>query len=849
FWALGEMVRSRAGLLETDDVETTRDKVAEMLAEHVPDEAERGWISPAMLALLGVSEAPAGGREELFRAWRTFFERMSATGTVGLLFEDLHWADAGLLDFIDHLIEWSRGYPMLIITLARPELLDRRADWGAGRRSFLALGLDPLPESAMRDLLAGLVPGLPAATARSIIERADGIPLYAVETIRMLLADGRLREVDNHYEPAGELGELAVPETLQALIAARLDGLDAADRSLLQDAAVLGQSFTLAGLAAVAGEEPAALESRLHALARLELVDQEVDPRSPERGMFAFVQALIREVAYGTLARRDRRARHLAAARFFESLGDPELAGALAAHYVAAYRAAPDGPEGEAVAAQARISLSAAADRALALGASDQAVGFLSQALEVTTDPGDRADLLDRAGEAAAAAARADLAEGFLREAANIREALGDRIAQLRSIGLLTQTLSEGRQRDAAMELLLPVIETLGELADHPVGIQLTQSLGRILMLTGQYDQAREMTDRALAAAERAGLVRTAAEALSTKGIIAVFQGRQWEARALLEGARLLAEEHNLPVVAMRSMNMLAATIAHDDPAAALRMERAAIDIARQLGRRSAELTTLGNAAEDARRTGEWSWAIDEVETALALDIDETTQLTLRGALAFIQLLQGRLDPGALEEIMAGVSRLNDADVSAGAFDLQATLAVTRGDWQTAHDRWLQVVGRSDLNTPYVLPRAGHAAILAGDAAGARVALDTLDAIGTRGRAVDADRAAIRAGIAALDGDAATALGGYRTAMDAWQELALPFDEAMTVLSAVTTLGPDAPGVGAWVVTARGIFQRLEAAPLLDLLDQAVERWRAQAGVAGPGSSRQVTPEGAATAS
>ena len=144
FWALGEMIRSRAGLLETDDAATTRTRITEMVELHVPDADERTWIEPALLALLGVGDAPSGGRDELFRAWRTFFERLASTGPVGLLFEDLQWADSGLLDFIDHLLEWSRGVPILIITLSRPELLERRADWGAGRRNFLALGLEPL---------------------------------------------------------------------------------------------------------------------------------------------------------------------------------------------------------------------------------------------------------------------------------------------------------------------------------------------------------------------------------------------------------------------------------------------------------------------------------------------------------------------------------------------------------------------------------------------------------------------------------------------------------------------------------------------------------------------------------
>ena len=156
FWALGEMVRSRAGLLESDDPATTRARIAEMLAEYVPDETERRRIEPALLALLGVGEAPAGGAAELFSAWRTFFERLAATGVVALLFEDLQWADPGTLDFIEHMLEWSRNVPILIITLARPELLEKRPGWGAGKRAFLALDLQPLDEPSMRELLAGL---------------------------------------------------------------------------------------------------------------------------------------------------------------------------------------------------------------------------------------------------------------------------------------------------------------------------------------------------------------------------------------------------------------------------------------------------------------------------------------------------------------------------------------------------------------------------------------------------------------------------------------------------------------------------------------------------------------------
>jgi predicted ATPase len=294
FWALGEMVRGRCGLLETDDEATTRTRVAEAVGRWVPDADERRWVEPALLALLGLeSDLPP---EQLFGAWRTFFERIAGHGTVALVFEDLHYADSGTLDFIDHVLEWSRGHPIYIVTLARRELLDKRPDWGAGTRSFASIYLEPLAEAQMRELLTGVVRGLPDRVIKTIVDRAGGIPLYAVETIRMLVAQGQLKPEGAGYVAAGDLTSLAVPETLTALIASRLDDLDSADRAIVDDAAVLGQSFTVAALAALAGHSTEELEQRLKLLVRRELLRRDIDPRSPEQGQYAFMQALIREL-------------------------------------------------------------------------------------------------------------------------------------------------------------------------------------------------------------------------------------------------------------------------------------------------------------------------------------------------------------------------------------------------------------------------------------------------------------------------------------------------------------------------------------------------------------------------
>ncbi len=824
FWALGEMIRTRAHLLENDDPATTRARVAEMVVEHIPDEAERRRIEPALLALLGAGDAPPGGAAELFSAWRTFFERLASTGVVALLFEDLQWADPGTLDFIEHMLEWSRNVPILIVTLARPELLETRPGWGAGKRSFLALDLQPLDEPSMRQLLAGLVPGLPERAVQSIITRAEGIPLYAVETIRMLVADGRLVErPGGGYDPAGDLGELAVPNTLHALIAARLDGLDAADRALLQDAAILGQSFHLDALSAVAGLDPADAAPRLDRLVRQELLHVEVDPRSPERGQYTFVQALIREVAYSTLALRDRRARHLAAARHFEAIGDEELAGALAAHYVAAYRASAEGLEAEALGGQARIALTAAAERALALGAPGQAVTFLTQAIEVTPDTRECALLRERAGLAAISSMRGDLALEQFEAALAQQTEVGDRQAQARLTARVAGALSSIRRREEAATLVrdaLPRFEDLGD--DDPDFLALLKAVAASYMATREYTKGSELADRLLAAAERNSLPQLAAEALNIRGTAALSEGRLWEARALLLGARQLAEEAGLTDVVLMVMVALPSFVALDSPTESVRIQREAIELARRMGDRSSESAILFNATEDARRSGDWDWAVSETHALGQLDIDEAGHLAIQTQALFFAVYRGAAVHDEVAEVQARLLATEDVDMHAGVYDLAGSLAHAEGRWSDAVDAWFQVGEHSDLNAPYALPKAARAAILARDPDRARTALDRLAALGTRGRAVEADRTATLAGLAGLEGRVDTARAGYRSALTQYRDLELPWDEAVATLEAVSVLGADDPEVAGWVASARGVFDRLGVVTLTARLDELV---------------------------
>jgi class 3 adenylate cyclase len=316
FWALAEMVRGRAGILEDEEAASARAKLRAAVEEHLPDPRERRFVEPRLAHLLGLEEATAGDQENLFAAARMFFERLAATAPAVLLFEDIHWADSALLDFIEYLIEWSRDVPLFVLTHARPELTDRRSTWGSGKRNFTSIFLEPLPTDAMETLLTGPVPGLSDELRDRILERAEGVPFYAVETVRMLLDRGILVREGNAYRLTGDIETLEVPETLHALIAARLDGLTAEERKIVQQGAVLGRTFTLRGLASVSGLAEPALESLLGSLTRKEIFSLRSDPLSAERGQYGFLQDLVKKVAYDTLSRRERKALHLGAADY-----------------------------------------------------------------------------------------------------------------------------------------------------------------------------------------------------------------------------------------------------------------------------------------------------------------------------------------------------------------------------------------------------------------------------------------------------------------------------------------------------------------------------------------------------
>jgi class 3 adenylate cyclase/tetratricopeptide (TPR) repeat protein len=819
FWALAEMVRGRAAITESDDPTAARAKLAGTVEEWVGDETERRWIEPRLMQLLGLESGDAEERperESMFAAWRLFFERIAEHGVVVLVFEDLQWADDGLLDFIDHVLEWSRERPIYIISLARPELLDRRRDWGAGRRNFTSLVLEPLEPELMRELLAGLVPGLPGAIVERVLDRAEGIPLYAVETVRMLLADGLVVAEDGAYRPVGNLSRMSVPASLHALIASRLDGLEAADRSLLQAASVIGKTFSVDALAAVSGVPADEVATRLRALVRRELLTVEADPRSPEQGQFSFVQGLIREVGYGTLAKADRRRLHIAAARYFEALDDEGIAGALAEHYVAAYRAQPDGPEGDAVAAQARVALRGAAERARGLASFMQALRFLEQALEVTADPHEQMQLH-------AAAADAGLFAGLVAEpidhaarALDLAREAGDRRDVLQATwqyGLAVT--AEGKIAESAA-LLEAAHAEFADLAETPQYVRLAAELARDYLLLSRESEAIAIIDAALPVAERVEAIRETLELLVTRGPALASIGRLREGIVTLVGAVSSAASYGFRDVELRARVNLSYAAAAEDPDLAYRVAREGYDLTVRLGMRGYAVYMLGNAVELGLRVGDWEWIMPALDEAASIEVDHASTLRRHE----IRGLRGEDVAADLESLADVVATSTEVQAQSSIAEVRGVVALAQGDARAAlqHARRAYEVKISpDAIATQVAIRA---AAWLRDSEGVADALRAMG--GFPGRVPAAIRREGEAALAALAGRDGDAQAGYVDACRRWRDVGLDFEAAMCQLSFVTVLGASSAEGRAAAEDARSLFERLGARPLVALVDAAV---------------------------
>ncbi len=828
YWALAEMVRMRALIAEEDTSDEALAKLRTMLEQRIQDSAERSWLEPRLAHLLGLAEHVSGDRQDLFSAWRLFFERLAEQSPVVLVFEDLQWADSALLDFVEHLLEWSHAHPLFVLALARPELAQRRPGFGSAGRNATTFSLEPLASAAMEELLDGFAPGLPDDLRTRILERAEGVPLYAVETVRMLLDRGLLQREGDVYRPTGAIEALEVPETLHALIAARLDGLEPDERRVLQDAAVLGKSFTKAGLEALTGLSEPELEPILGSLVRKEVLSVQADPRSPERGQYSFLQDLLKQIAYETLAKADRKARHLAAAAYLEETSagaEQELVEVIAAHYVDAYEAAPDASDAAAIRRSAAERLALAGDRAASLAASEEAQRYFEKATVLADEPLWQAELLERAGQAAQAGGRYPEALALYERAIELYRGEGDtrRVAHVTgAMGIAMGSAGDLAGGAERME------EAFAALADDEPGeelAELAEALARHRFFLTDFPAASERVERALEIAEALVLPDVLVHALNTKHLVLDEAGRHEEALALLEHAIALGREHDLGEPLARALYNLSYQFACRDrfrESAAVDFE--GLELARRRGDRVSEQRYLGHLVFNRFDLGEWH-EVEQLVGELTVDDIRTVGERMIGVMN-VALARGDV-AGARTAFEAG-SRDLDSDEHQTRFFLrllEAQLMRAEGlpaaALAAARDA-LGIEGVSALHPLYKLAwiEACEAAFDLGDQEQIEELLGEAERLPPSEQTprLVAQDARFRGRLLALRGDRDGASELLSRAVDGLRALEMPYYVAISLAEQAELAATDPAPL---LAQARDIFEQLGAKPWLERVDAA----------------------------
>ncbi len=678
YWALGEMAKAQAGILETDSPEEAERKLSAMVADLVPDEAHLVEDLRPLVGLGTEADPGSGGRAERFAAWRQFFEALAEQRPTVLVFEDLHWADDNLLDFIDHLVDWAGGVPLLVVCTTRPELLDRRAGWGGGKPNSLALSISPLSDEETSQLLVRLLERsvIPVETQSALLARAGGNPLYAEQFARLL-------------DESGSAEDLAVPENVQGIIAARLDGLQPDEKHLLQDAAVLGKVFWLGAVCAVGERDRPSAEEWLHGLERKEFVRRERRSTVGDETEYAFRHVLVLDVAYGQIPRGERAQRHERAAAWIEELGRQDQAEMLAHHYLEALRLsqAAGHEQGPELKKRARHAAREAGDRALGLGAFLPARRFYEAAIELSpADDQERPELLLH--YARTRANDTSLDDGVLDEAAEglLRGGKPEQAAEAHVLhAIIWWTRADN---DRMYEHLNRARELVEDRPTSPLKAYVLQQVARRAMVAEDFEVALELGTTALQMAEELGLDDLRARTLNTLGVSRVYGG-DFEGLRDLEQAVEIASAVHSDEEWTASLNLAWSTASVGDLKRAWELHEQSRRVADRLGLDAFIAWDLAEHAIQCYWRGRWDEAIAAAEEFLEASGESRhyMETSCRGVTAAIQLARGNLE-SALAEASRGteISRgTKDPQTLFPALALEGRLRLAVGETQGAH--------------------------------------------------------------------------------------------------------------------------------------------------------------------
>lgn len=819
YWAFGEIVRSEASIVDTDDADAAWHKLCRYVEDLREDPAEEpGVQSQRMAALIGrlvgiesppeaiqaEAQDPQRMREAFFSAARFGIEARTLHGPLVFAFEDIHWADHGMLDLIEHLARWVRG-PLLIICFARDELLERRTDWGGGRRDATSIFLEPLTGDESRELVSALLPGDGGNGASPVVsfvaERAGGNPFFAEEMVRRLAEEGT--------ETAD-----ALPDTVHALLAARLDSLDAVERQVVQQAAVVGQTFWEGALAPVAQETGADLPEVLASLYEKDIVMPvagAAEGLDGEREM-AFKHVLIRDVAYGMLPKAVRCRKHYEVGLFIEErAGDrgEEVATLLAEHY---WRAAVLGEEAglsldelAPVHRKALQFLEAAGDQAAALFSNEEAVERYTQARQIRCphDPEAVARVGEKQGDVALRIGHVDEAIAVWTECLEYQRGQEDleRVGDLhRKIGAALWHKGETRQ---AIEHYQKGINLLKDGPPCLELVRLYEEAASLYMHTGDNMLAIYASEKALRLAERLGETRAASRAHGIFGRVFGRIGDTAKARENLEKSVDLARgsDHGETIRSLLTLGYHL-EVSEADYEAAGRAYAEGLELAGRVGDLPSLVELHSAMALLAAYGADWDAAARSTEASVQIAEREG----LLGKLSFPYGLRGLLHwrDGALEEAERSYRRAQELAEQSGWSEIQfnalfglALVLRDRGDHTAAVaalDRALDICERAGLVAQSVQVMAMRAVILAlaGRRDAACEAADEASALADRLHYPVGEAAALEARGATTDNlDEAKDL--LNRARDHWLAIGRPLEAARCDLLAAAVLRESDP--------------------------------------------------------
>ena len=710
--------------------------------------------------------------------------------------------------------------------------------WGAGHRNFASLYLEPLSQESMDELLSGLVPGLPESLREQILARAEGVPLYAVETVRMLLDRGALVQEGSVYRPVGEVEALEVPETLHALIAARLDGLDPQERRLVQDASVLGKTFTRAALAALSGLPERDLEPLLAALVAKEVLSVQADPRSPERGQYGFLQDLVRTVAYETLAKRDRKVKHLRVAAYLERAwgeDEEEIVEVVASHYVEAYRLAPDAEDAGEIQTRARRMLVRAAEKAASLAAVEEAETYFRQAAAIAESGLDRAELTEQAGQMAFLRGRTDEALADYDEATRVFEESGQSHAAARVQARLAEVEFALDHLDQALERVRKAHAVLSDDEPDRDRAAVAAQLGRFLAIAGRHQEAIPFLEEALELSEHLELPEVYSHALSSRAIGLQRSGRLDESTVLLRRALEVALEHDLPAAASRAYNNLSvAWESLDQFGREMDLVEEALALVRRKGDRPSEIGWLTGAIVSLVSLGRWDQALAWADEARSFEEISSLPWAAAGLLDLVPLHVRRGELDAAEAAMESNRDLGQSENE----ELRALFHVAHGELLRARgdaaaalsvaEQGLasqEMLGLTTQPVKRALVLAIEVALDLGDTAKAEELLGIVESSrpGLVTPYLRAHAARFAARLAAARGDHEAVESGFVAAEEGFRAIGMPFDLAVALVEHAEWLVGQGRQAEAepLAAEAREVFERLGAKPWLDRVERA----------------------------